>query len=226
MPTTELAESATLDEALAETFPASDPPSQTSPTIATPSTAFISSRVEGDLRIYRVIDPGQASQPFAAAASGGRWTPPGIACVYVSLSPAAAVLEYLAHLDGRTPKGLLLAVGIIPAASVLAEINEPSTWGELPYRPEVQQIGAGWIRSGRSLALQVPSAICPEEANILLNPKHADFSGLQLLALRAIGIDERLRTSHAGWAPVAGGCAHAPRKVTMTSGTCFSAAGR
>jgi len=45
MPTTELAESATLDEALAETSPASDPPSQTSPTMATPSAAFISSNL-------------------------------------------------------------------------------------------------------------------------------------------------------------------------------------
>jgi hypothetical protein len=35
MPTTELAESATLDQALSGTFPASDPPSQTSPTMAT-----------------------------------------------------------------------------------------------------------------------------------------------------------------------------------------------
>ena len=194
MPTTEFTESATLDEALAGTFPASDPPSQTSPTVATPSAAFISSGMKGDLRIYRVIDPRQASQPFAATASGGRWTPPGVNCVYASLSPAAAVLEYLAHLEGPTPKGLLLAVGTIPAVSVLAEINEPSTWGELPYRPEVQQIGAAWIRSGRSLALQVPSAICPDESSILLNPKHAGFAGLQLGALRPISVDERLRT--------------------------------
>jgi RES domain-containing protein len=194
MPTTELAESATLDEALAGTFPASDPPSQTSPTMATPSAAFISSSLAGDLHIYRVIETRQASQPFAATASGGRWTPPGVTCVYASLSPATALLEYLAHLEGRTPKGLLLAVGMIPAASVLAEINEPSTWGELPYRPEVQQIGAAWIRSGRSLALRVPSAICPDESSILLNPKHAGFAGLHLGALRPVSIDERLRT--------------------------------
>lgn len=115
-------------------------------------------------------------------------------CVYASLSPAAAVLEYLAHLEGRTPKGLLLAIGMIPASSVLTEINEPSTWGKLPYRPEVQQIGAAWIRSGRSPALRVPSAICPHESGILLNPQHAGFAGLQLVTLSPINIDERLRT--------------------------------
>ena len=65
---------------------------------------------------------------------------------------------------------------------------------ELPYRPDVQQIGAAWIRSGRSLALRVPSAICPEESSILLNPQHAGFAGLQLGALRPFSIDERLRT--------------------------------
>ena len=183
-----------LDRALADTFPASDPPSQTSPSAATPSCAFISPKEEGDLRIYHVIEPGQASDPFAAIDCGARWTPPGVACVYAALSPATALLEYLVHLQGRTPQDLLLAVGMIPAASVLAEINEPSTWCELPYRHEVQQVGASWLQSKRSLALRVPSAICRDECNLLLNPQHPDFAVLQLLALRPISVDERLRT--------------------------------
>jgi len=45
-----------LDRALADSFPASDPPSQTSPFMATPSSAFIASEQSGDRRIYRVIE--------------------------------------------------------------------------------------------------------------------------------------------------------------------------
>lgn len=183
-----------LDDALADSFPASDPPSQTSPTAATPSSAFISPNDRGDLRIYRVIEAKQASEPFAAMDVGARWTPSGMRCVYASLSPATALLEYLVHLEGRTPKDLLLAVGMIPAESVLAEINEPSTWCEIPYRPEVQEVGASWLRSGRSLAMRVPSAICRDECNVLLNPEHQGFASLQLVALRPISVDERLRT--------------------------------
>lgn len=183
-----------LDRALADTFPASDPPSQTSPMMATPSSPYIASNEPGELRVYRVIEPRQAAEPFVAGEAGARWTPAGTPCVYASLSPATALLEYLVHLEGRTPKGLLLAVGAIPGASAISEINEPSTWAELPYRSEVQQVGLSWLRSGRSLALRVPSAICPGECNVLLNPAHEGFAALQLVALRPVSVDERLRT--------------------------------
>lgn len=186
--------SGTLDKALADSFPASDPPSQTSPFMATPSSAFIASEQSGERRIYRVVDARDASNPFAPTTSNARWTPAGTPCVYASLSPAAAMLEYLVHLEGRTPQELLLAVGAIPAASVLSEINEPSTWSGMPYRPEVQQVGASWLKSRRSLALQVPSAICRGECNILVNPGHEGYAALQLVALRPMSIDERLRT--------------------------------
>lgn len=195
MAETERAESTrALDKALADTFPASDPPSQTSPSAATLSSPFIAPNEHGDLRIYRVIESRQASDPFAPVDTNARWTPAGAPCVYASLSPAMALLEYLVHLEGRTPKDLLLAVGAIPAASVLSEINEPSTWGEMPYRSEVQQVGMSWLRSCRSLALRVPSAICHGECNILVNPKHEDHAALHLVALRPMQIDERLRT--------------------------------
>jgi RES domain-containing protein len=186
--------SGTLDKALADSFPASDPPSQTSPFMATPSSAFIASDQSGDRRIYRIIEPKDAAHPFAPTTANARWTPAGTPCVYASLSPATAMLEYLVHLEGRTPNQLLLAVGAIPAASILSEINEPSTWGDMPYRREVQQIGLSWLKSGRSLALQVPSAICRDECNLLLNPEHEGYAALQLLALRPVSIDERLRT--------------------------------
>lgn len=182
-----------LDDALADTFPASDPPAQTSPSAATPSAAFIAGTDTGELRIYRVIEPSQAVEPFAPTDQGGRWSPPGLPCVYASLSPATALLEYLAHLKGPTPDGLLLAVGTVPARSVLYEINEPSTWAEFPYRPEVQQVGAGWIRSKPSLGMRVPSALCHGECNVLLNPDHPDFAHLQLVALRPLHIDARIR---------------------------------
>ena len=182
-----------LDDALADTFPASDPPAQTSPIAATPSSPYIAGNQTGELRIYRVIEPRQAVDPFAPTDAGGRWSPAGIACVYVSLSPATALLEYLAHLLGDTPGTLLLAVGMVPARLVISEINELSTWCELPYRPEVQQVGATWIGTKASLGMRVPSALCHGECNVLLNPAHPDFARLQLVALRPLRIDERIR---------------------------------
>ena len=187
-------ESRELDKALQDTFPASDPPSMTTPIAATPSSQYISPDATGQLRIYRVVPPHDAAQPFAPSTSGGRWTHPGRACVYASLSPAAALLEYLVHLEGRTPDGLLMAVGAIPAEAVIDETNEPSTWCTLPYRDEVRQVGDDWLRSRRSLGLRVPSAVCMDECNVLLNPEHPAYATLELVALRPLSVDARLRT--------------------------------
>lgn len=182
-----------LDDALADSFPASDPPSMTSPSAATPSNDVIVESSTAPLRMYRVIAPDEAAQPFAPASGGGRWSPPGTACVYASLSPAGALLEYIAHLQGTPPGGLLLAVAEAPAGTTLSELNEPSTWRDLPYRPEVQQVGADWLASGRSLLLRVPSALCDGECNVLLNPGHAGYAALQLRELRPLTLDPRLR---------------------------------
>jgi RES domain-containing protein len=189
------AKSRELDNALQDTFPASDPPSMTTPIAATPSEQYVRPDTGGEVRLYRVIEAHDAAQPFAPDAGGGRWTHPGNSCVYASLSPAAALLEYLVHLEGRTPDRLLLATAAIPAAQVLVESNLPSTWCTLPYHEEVRQVGDGWLRSGRSLALQVPSAVCMcmDEGNVLLNPDHPAFAALQLVALRPLNIDPRLR---------------------------------
>lgn len=186
-------ESRELDKALQDTFPASDPPSMTTPIAATPSAQYLHQGTAGEVRLFRVIDAHDAPQPFAPNATGGRWTHPGTACVYASLSPASALLEYLVHVEGRTPDKLLLAVGAIRAADLLAETNPPSTWCTLPYHEEVRQVGDAWLRSGRSLALRVPSAICMDEGNVLLNPEHPAFAALQLVALRPLSIDPRLR---------------------------------
>lgn len=193
-PHTRAVESCELDRALSDTFPASDPPSMTTPIVATPSAQYIAPGEGGELRVYRVVEARDAAQPFAPDHAGGRWTHPGVACVYASLSPAAAVLEYLVHLEGRTPSGLLMAVAALPANAVLAETNEPSTWSALPYRDEVRQLGDDWLHSGRSLALRVPSAVCMDECRVLLNPEHPAFAALELVALRPLAIDERLRT--------------------------------
>ena len=95
-----------------DTFPASDPPSQTSPFVATPSSAFIASERIRRAAHLRVIEP---RMPPILRASRQRALDAGRSpCVYASLSPATAMLEYLVHLEGRTPQELLLAVGAIP----------------------------------------------------------------------------------------------------------------
>lgn len=190
---------ASLDKAIADSFPASDPPAATSPVAATSATPQVPAGAAGlgcsEVRVYRVIEPRQASHPFSGAGSdcGGRWTSPRTQGVYASLSPASAMLEYLAHLEGETPRELLLASASVPIECVLAQVELPSEWAERPYRDDVRHVGDAWSRSKRSLALRVPSAVVPDEHNILLNPDHPDFAKLQLEQLTPLKLDSRLR---------------------------------
>ncbi|MDG6348377.1 hypothetical protein QAA18_06410, partial [Luteimonas sp. 8-5] len=59
-----------LDEALADTFPASDPPSMTSPSAATPSAGVIVESSTAPLRLYRVVAADEAAQPFHPSDAG------------------------------------------------------------------------------------------------------------------------------------------------------------
>ena len=184
-----------LDDALDDTFPASDPPSMTSPATATPSAGEIHAHDGGAVRVYRVVSMADASDPFGADGNdkGGRWTSPGTCCVYAARSPAGAMLEFLAHADGESPGKVAMAVGEIPSGSVLVQSHEPSKWQEQPYREDVRQVGDCWVGEGHSLALQVPSALCPDEWNILLNPTHQDHAALRVVRLQPLEVDPRLR---------------------------------
>lgn len=184
-----------LDHALEDTFPASDPPAMTSPSAATAAAAQLHPHGHGgEIRVYRVVSMRDASDPFGAAGNdkGGRWTSPGTPCVYAARTPAGALLEFLAHLEGQPPAGMAMAVGAIPEDSVVVQSNEPGCWAERPYRPEVQQVGDRWVEEGGSHALMVPSALCPDEWNVLLNPAHQGHAALRLLQLRPLELDGRL----------------------------------
>lgn len=198
MSTTKSEEQA-LDKSIADSFPASDPPSQSQPVTATPTQSQVPLHelgLTGDqLHVYRVIEPRKASEPFSGsgADAGGRWTSPRTPGVYASLSPAAAMLEYLVHLEGETPDELLLARATLPMSSVLAQLDLPSDWKERPYRDTVRQIGDRWAKAQDSLALRVPSALCDGECNVVLNPQHPDFAKLRLDHLTPLKLDPRLR---------------------------------
>jgi RES domain-containing protein len=192
-------EEALLDKSIADSFPASDPPSQTSPIAATfsrPQVPAGDAGVGGDeIRVYRVIEPRKASEPFSGSGSdsGGRWTSPRTPGVYTSLSPATAMLEYLVHLEGETPDELLLASAAVPKDAMLVQLEVPSDWKERPYRDTVRQVGDAWSKQKTSLALRVPSAVCEGECNVLLNPGHPDFAKLRIEHLQPMKIDSRLR---------------------------------
>lgn len=190
-----------LDDALDASFPASDPPAATTPVAITASSDVMpAGGAAGDMiHVYRIVEDRKSDDPFGGAngangAAEGRWTSGAApSCVYASLSPAGAMLEFVAHLEGRTPPALMLAVARIPAADMLVQGELREDWKQRPYRADVQAIGDVWLRGGKSLALRVPSALCPGECNVLINPAHARFVHLDVVRVEPMAMDERIR---------------------------------
>jgi len=128
--------------------------------------------------------------------TSGRWHNKGIPIVYAASSAALAALEVLVHVDPLTaPADLRLLTLDLPAdfaIEVLEISGLPKAWAEVPAPPELQMIGTAWLRSMRTVALSVPSAVIQVERHILLNPLHPDARSIRLISDEPFSFDLRL----------------------------------
>lgn len=132
-----------------------------------------------------------------ARRAGGRWNNPGTAVVYTSSTLSLAALEYLVHIDIEDAPGDLIAMQIeapddVPIEKVAAD-GLPDFWRREPRHRACVEIGERWLAQGQMLALRVPSAVIPEEANWLINPAHSDAGRLRVMSARRFTFDPRLR---------------------------------
>lgn len=120
----------------------------------------------------------------------GRWHYAGSLLLYVSTTPELAVLEARAH--HRRGNGGYWLQQISAAAALSLQRVEPDAlpedWARRP--PLTRELGAQWLREARCSGLLVPSSLCPEASNLLINPALAPE--LELLPLRPFRFDRRL----------------------------------
>jgi RES domain-containing protein len=69
----------------------------------------------------------------------------------------------------------------------------PKSWRDAIAPEVLKDIGTTWATRGSTVALCVPSAIIPEEENILINPTHPDFKKLKIGIPRNFSFDPRMR---------------------------------
>jgi len=129
------------------------------------------------MRVYRITSLSYADDPLSgigAAITGARWNNKGVRMAYTAASRSLAILELLVHVGRQSvPLDRVMVPIDIPDDATEAIASLPSGWNALPYNAEVQAAGDRFVRDGRSLALRIPSAIVPEEFNVLVNPLHA-----------------------------------------------------
>ncbi len=133
-----------------------------------------------------------------ARLNGGRWNSEGKAVIYTSESLSLAALEYLVHVDPLGAPDDLVAVEIeLPAKRGFGAVVDPDRfpagdWREYPAPEWQAELGDLWVDDGTFLWLAVPSAIVPEEHNILINPAHRGMREVRVTSTRAFGFDKRL----------------------------------
>jgi len=115
--------------------------------------------------------------------------------VYTSEHLSLAVLENLVHLEPAQlrPDRLALTIDVPDRdVEVLVPSDLPKNWRAARSHRLLQDLGKAWIVEGRSLALRVPSAVIPQEYNILLNPTHPKHERLSVEAQEPFSFDPRL----------------------------------
>ena len=152
--------------------------------------------------VYRIIKPAFAASALTGEGArryGGRWNPPGMACVYAAGSRALAALELLVHASPEWLRMEFLLLEIeLPDALIETGLRPPIGWDKLPAGASSQDFGAHWLRhpvAPAKAALAVPSSLIPEETNYLLNPLHPAWSDVHICKRRRFQLDPRLGTT-------------------------------
>lgn len=131
-----------------------------------------------------------------ARIAGGRWNQKEVPLVYASESRALAALELLVHISFAqvTAEHAFREFRLPTTATTetLSRAELPPNWRDASAIPTLAEIGTRWIESMKSLALRVPSVIVSHEANVLLNPRHADFRLIEISKPEVFTFDKRL----------------------------------
>lgn len=125
---------------------------------------------------------------------GGRWNSKGLPVLYASNHISLSVLELLVHNKNYTSfqdpflMSISIPEGIIPVVATAEKLK--AGWSNsIAY---TRWIGDQFLQVNRSLILQVPSAIIPQEHNFLVNPLHSDFKKIKIAATELFELDKRL----------------------------------
>ena len=149
------------------------------------------------MRVWRLVATRHAARAMTgegAAEFGGRWNPVGRRMVYTADSLALATLELSVHLTGARMKFTAIEVEVPDDLVDTLEVGDlRRAWANHP--DATARVGDAWARSGRSLALAVPSALVDarsDERNVLLDPLHPGADALREVQRFDVTLDERL----------------------------------
>ncbi len=130
---------------------------------------------------------------YGASRSNNRWNSKGMEMLYTSTARSLALLEVMVHVPINLLKDMDLSIITLEInPKHITEISDlPKSW--MYDTKMMRNVGDRWLRSLKSVGLIVPSAIIPEEKNMLLNPNVNGFSAhVKVLDVTKFEADKRL----------------------------------
>ncbi|MCH8558207.1 MAG: RES family NAD+ phosphorylase [Balneolia bacterium] len=123
---------------------------------------------------------------------GGRWNHKGTPALYCSQNRSLCTLEVLVHVKlNNIPKDLMLVTIYVPDDAEIRALGRyelPQGWDDYPYDSFTQDTGSSLLKTGESLGIRVPSSVVPQEHNVILNPRHKDFSRIMVTDIAPLGL--------------------------------------
>lgn len=147
--------------------------------------------------VWRITTARFAQTAFSGEGArlyGGRWNPKGWEVVYTAESQSLALLELMVQ-DAPLRAHYVLIPAQLPAnlPEMRIEVDQlPQDWRNIDARDALQALGLAWLEGGQTALLNVPSAVVPAERNLLINPRHPDFSRIVIGEVQSLQTDTRL----------------------------------
>lgn len=141
------------------------------------------------MKLWRV-SPARTLEDARRSVRAGRWSWASREVLYTSSTPELAALEALAHRADNDATHWLCVVYLPDAVRHRKVRALPEDWRV--RQSLTRSIGNAWFDRMASPTLLVPSALCHEGSNVLVNPFHPRARGLRMRVLRRFDFDRRL----------------------------------
>ena len=145
--------------------------------------------------VYRIVHKRYADSLFASGLEG-RWNSEGKKVLYTAESISLAYLETLAHRKGLGfNKDFKIMVIKIPSNAEIQTVESSElskSWRDFRNYSDCQKIVNAWFDADEKLCLKVPSAVVPENWNVVINTFHQDFKKVKLIDVLDFEPDDRL----------------------------------
>ena len=145
--------------------------------------------------VYRIVHQKYAQTLFASGLEG-RWNSEGKKVLYTAESVALAYLETMNYRKGfGFNNDFKIMVIQLPSAGDLLRIEAdelPANWRDFRNYEDCQKKGDQWFDALKDLAMRVPSAVVPENFNVVINTLHPEYKKVKIIEVLDFYPDERL----------------------------------